>query len=102
LATVAFLWACWRNRLIDHPEVRVDRWHHLYLAIALAAGGVLLRKDWLLIVAAVIAVDDAWQHVRHVTGHPDYRSPLWHLFARLLWPLKPVQWLVGILNGVLD
>jgi len=100
VAAVAFLWACWHNRLVGHPEVRLDQWHHFYLAIMLAALGFWLRKDWLLVVAAIIGMDDAWQHLRQVTGHPDYHSPLFQLFAQMLWPLKPVQWLVGILNEV--
>jgi hypothetical protein len=81
--------------------VRADQWHHLYLGIALAAAGLWLRKDWLLVVAAIITMDDAVQHVRQVTGDPDYHSPLWQLFASFVWPLKPVQWLVGILDEVL-
>jgi len=100
VSAVAFLWACWRNGVVGHPEVRADRWHHLYLGVALAAWGVARRNPAVLAIAALIAMDDAWQHVAQVTGAWGYVSPLHRVFAAYLWPLSPVQKLVALLNGV--
>lgn len=99
-SAAAFLWACWRNGVVGHPEVRADRWHHLYLGVALAAWGVARRNPGLLVLAALIAADDAWQHVAQVTGAWGYVSPLHRVFAAYLWPLAPVRKLVALLNGV--
>jgi hypothetical protein len=101
VAAAAFLWACWRNGSVGHPEVRADRWHHLYLGIALAAWGVARRNPALLALAALIAADDALQHVVQVSGTWAYVSPLHRMFAAYLWPLAPVKKLVALLNGVL-
>lgn len=99
-SAAAFLWACWRNGVVGHPEVRADRWHHLYLGVALAAWGVARRNPGLLVLAALIAADDACQHVAQVTGAWGYVSPLHRVFAAYLWPLAPVRKLVALLNGV--
>jgi hypothetical protein len=100
LSAAAFLWACWRNGSVGHPEVRADRWHHLYLGVALAAWGVARRNPGLLAIAALIAGDDALQHVVQVSGDWGYVSPLHRMFAAYLWPLAPVRRLVALLNGV--
>lgn len=100
-ATATFLWACWRNGDIGHPDVRADQWHHLYLGVLFAAIGARKRSVTLLLIAAVLSTDDAWQHIRQVLGDWDYRSPIHRLFAHVLWPLAPVQWLAGWLNRLL-
>jgi hypothetical protein len=98
-AGVAFAWACWRGGVLGHPEARLGQWHHFYLAAPLAAAGLVTRRPWLLVLAAVLATDDAWQHVRQVSGAWDYQSPLRVAFAHGLWPWAPVQALVAWLNG---
>lgn len=101
LSAAAFLWTCWYSRTAAHPSVRLDEWHHLYLGLLVAGVALVSRRPGLLLIAAVISVDDAWQHLRHVAGAVDYMSPLHHLFARLLWPLEPVQVLTGWLDRLL-
>jgi hypothetical protein len=97
LSTTAFLWACWANR-VAHPDVRLAEWHHLYLGILFAGLAVVSRSPALLVVGALVSADDAWQHVRHVTGAVEYVSPLHELFAHYLWPLEPVRWLTALLD----
>ena len=101
LAAAAFAVACWRGAIIGHPHAQLDQWHHAYLAVPIAALGWWRRSAALLCVAAVLAGDDAWQHVRQVAGAWDYRSPLHQAFAQWLWPLEPVQWAVKLLDRLL-
>jgi hypothetical protein len=100
-ASAGFLWACWRNGTIGHPEARLDQWHHFYLALPLAIAGAMRRSPALLMAAALVAADDAWQHVQHTTGAWDYQSPLRRLFAATLWPLEPIRRLAAWLNAAL-
>ncbi len=99
VAVGAFLWAAGHHPAGGHA-VRLDEWHHLYLGLALAGWGAVRRRPWVLVVAALITVDDSWQHVRQVTGDWGYTSPLHHLFAIYLWPRPAVQWLVARLNAL--
>lgn len=99
-ATVAFWWACLHNPA-GLPHVRVHQWHHLYLGLALVPWGIAGRRPWLLVLAAILALDDGWQHVRQVTVDSGYASPLHQLFAAYLWPLAPVRWLVVRLDALL-
>lgn len=87
---------------LEHPEARLDQWHHIYLALPVAVGAIVTRRPWLLLLASLVAADDAWQHFQQVTGDWGYRSPLHVWFAHTLWPLQPVQWVVGWLNAALE
>ena len=100
-ATAGFLWACWRNGDGGPPDIRADQVHHLYLGVLFAAIGARRRSVILMLIAAVLSADDAWQHLRQVLGTWEYRSPLHVVFAHVLWPLAPVQWLAGWLNRLL-
>lgn len=98
-AALAFWWACLHNAA-GLPHVQVHQWHHLYLGLALVPWGIAQRRPWVLVLAALLAVDDGWQHVRQVTGDPTYVSPLHQFFAVYLWPLPPVRWLVMRLDAL--
>ena len=101
-AGAVFVWACVRGMALGHPEARLDQWHHFYLALPVAVAAIVTRRPWLLLVASLLAADDAWQHLQQVTGDWDYRSPLHLWFAHTLWPLQPVQRVVGWLNAALE
>jgi len=75
--------------------------HHLYLGVLFATVGARRRSVTLMLIAAVLSTDDAWQHIRQVLGDGDYASPMHRLFGHVLWPLAPVQWLAGWLNRLL-
>ena len=98
--SAAFLAACVMNRTVGHPDVRLDQWHHLYLGLFLVPVAVLRRSPLLMVVAALLVLDDGWQHVQQISGHWTYESPLHRLFAAYLWPLQPVQWLSARLNAL--
>ena len=100
-AAAVFTWACWRGGVVGHPHAQLGQWHHAYLALPLAAAGWWRRSPVLLGLALLMVGDDAWQHVRQVTGAWDYRSPLHQLFAAWLWPLEPVQRAVALLDRLL-
>ncbi len=99
-AMATFTWACWRNQAIGHPDVRPDRWHHLYLGLALSAVGAWRRRPKLMALGTIVAGDDAWQHLRHVTGAPQYASPLRAAFTHYLWPIPAIRWLTGCLDAL--
>ena len=80
---------------------RLHRDRRLSLGVLFAAIGTRKRSVTLLLIGAVLSADDAWQHIRQVLGDWDYRSPIHRLFAHVLWPLAPVQWLAGWLNRLL-
>jgi hypothetical protein len=98
-AAATFVWTCLRKGSAGRG-VRADQWHHLYLALVIAAGGAPKRSPILLALAALVAADDAWQHVTQVTADPGHVSPLHQLFATYLWPLAPVRRLVRALDAV--
>jgi hypothetical protein len=100
VSTAVFVWAMASNVMVGHPEVRLNAWHHFYLGLILAAVGGARRNLWVLGLAAVIAADDAWQHALHVLGDAGYASPLRRLYGAFLWPLAPVRWVTGVLDGL--
>jgi hypothetical protein len=99
LATGALVSAASQQGTVGH-RVRLDEWHHLYLGLALAGCAASRRQPWVLLVAALIAVDDGWQHVRQAMGDWTYASPLHEWFGAYLWPLAPVRWIVAHLDAV--
>lgn len=100
IASGALLWAASHQGTAGHRLVRLDEWHHLYLGLALAGWAAWRRQPWLLLVAALIAVDDGWQHVRQAMGDWTYASPLHELFGAYLWPLAAVRWIVVQLDAL--
>ncbi len=99
VATGALLWAASRDGAGGHV-VRLDEWHHLYLGLALAGWALRRGHPWLLVVAALIAADDGWQHATQALGDWGYVSPLHHLFGVYLWPYAAVRWMVARLDAL--
>ena len=95
--------AAFQRAFLD-PEspFRITEFHHAYIGAGLVVLGLLLKSVtgiFIELLGLVLTADDTYQHhVQTVNERFLYKSPLHQLFARYLWPLPFIQWLVAVLD----
>lgn len=95
--------AAFQRALVDpRSPFHVGEFHHAYIGAGLVLLGLLLASVagiYLQLLGVVLTADDAYQHqVQTLNERYGYRSPLHELFARYLWPLPFMPWLVAQLD----
>lgn len=79
-------------RQLNRPfgsDLRIGEWHHAYLGVMIGGVGSMLNSNVIMIVAVIVTVEDAIQHLRQaLTRNIDYRGP----FTRAwYWLVKHVS-----------
>lgn len=76
-------------------------WHHGYAGIAFFFGAYTLGWWPVMILALLVTLDDAWEHLyQDFIDDRTYQSPLKQLYGKYLWPLPWVQKLNKWLDGI--